>query len=640
MNIINKSKFLLFVILAFSISALKAQDYAVALIPDSLKLNAHCVIREDKQEIELLTRNRGIEKIRRVITVLDKDGERMAFLAIPYDKNSAVSIKQITLYDSYGKKIKNAKQSDITDSPFYSSSELFSESRLKYYKPLSPVYPYTVEYNYEINQKNIISLGCWRPFSAYNVSAQHAKLIFSYPSQIKINKKEINIHSSQSERHTDNFVETWEVNNLKAIEHEPFEIDISERIPGVYLMPSVLIYDKYEGTADNWKDYGKWISSLYQGRNDLTEVEKSRLDLLGKEIPDTLDRIKSLYKYLQENTRYVAITLGLGGFQPFDAKTVFETGYGDCKALVNYMYSLLRYIGINSYPAIVSSGRYKEPIFTDFPNFQQFDHVILCVPFQRDTIWLECTDQKIPFGFLGDFTDDRDVLIITENGGKFAHTTKYEPTDNIRSSRSEFYIDSTGNANCTVKTRFSGLQYDDITELLYANHDGQKKWLYTNTALPSMQIKNFSVNDLKGTIPEAIINEAEISRNYCSFSGDYMLLPLNILNLQRSIQKMLRPRYSDILTNRSFVDYDTTVFHVPENYKYESIPASTTLNSKFGSYSSTISADEKQIIYIRKFSLNEGRYKPCDYQELYDFILSVSKADNAKAILIKKPERI
>lgn len=632
----SKLRFLYIIVFAFTITGIKAQDYPASLIPDSLKINAHCVIREDNQETELRNINSGNEKVRRVITILDKEGENLAYLAIPYDKNSTINIKQVVLFDSNGKKIKTVKQSDITDSPAYSSSELFSESRIKYYKPENPFYPYTVDYEFDIDLKNIISFGCWRPFSAYNVSVQHTSLKFTYPAKIKINKKEIGIQAKSSEIHSDNIVEKWELDNLIAIEDEPFDISLHERIPCVYLMPSHLVYDKYEGNSDTWSEYGKWIYSLYQGRDVLPEPGKLKISTLLQHVSDTIERIKTLYKYLQENTRYVNIRLGIGGYQPFDAQTVFETGYGDCKALTNYMYSLLKLAGVRSFPAIVSSGRYREHIFSDFPNFQQFDHVILCIPNFRDTLWLECTDQKIPFGFLGDFTDDRDVLLITEQGGKFAHTTKYKTTDNIRSCRSEFNIDSAGTANCTINTIYKGLQYDDISELLNSNYDEQKKWFYENSTLPSLQIKSFSVNNQKGIIPVASTAESEISKNYCSFSGKYMILTLNILNAQKSIQKMLKQRLSDIVINRSSIEYDTMIYTIPKNYRYESLPPGNTLNSNFGSYSTSVSANDNSIIYVRKFTFLEGRYKPSAYKELYDFFLYVSKADNTKIILTRK----
>jgi hypothetical protein len=234
-----------------------AQDYSATLIPDSLRTNAHCVIRAYNEETELKSLNSGVQRISRAITILDKEGESIAYLAIPYDKNTTVSIKQVVLFDSNGKKIKTVKQSDITDSPEFNSSELFSESRIKYYKPLNPVYPYTVLYEYELDMKNIISLGCWMPLSTYNLSVQQSKLTFSHPSKVKINKKEIKIQTKTSEVHNDIIVETWELNNLVAVESEPYSISLSERVPCLYLMPSRLVYDKYEGTADTWKDYGQ-----------------------------------------------------------------------------------------------------------------------------------------------------------------------------------------------------------------------------------------------------------------------------------------------------------------------------------------------------------------------------------------------
>jgi hypothetical protein len=584
----------------------------------------------------MISVNKSIEHIRKVWTVLDKEGENLAYLSIPYDQNSSVTIKQIVIYDSNGKKIKSVKQADIVDIPAYSSFELFSEDRIRYFKPEQPEYPYTISYEYVLNCSNIISFAIWRPFGNYNVSAQHARLTIIHPAKVKINKKEIKVKQTSSEVQKDDVIETWELNNIPALEREPYSFSISERISSVYLMPEALIYYNNEGSARNWQEYGRWVYSLYRQRDELSELEKPKINLLLKDIPDTLDRIRALYKYVQENTRYVSITLGAGGFQPFDAKTVFGTGYGDCKALSNYMYSLLKFIGVKSYPALVASGTYIIQIFPEFPSFQQFDHVILCVPQKKDTIWLECTNQKIPFGFLGDFTDGREVLLITENGGVFAHTTKYNSNDNLRVSKTEFIIDPDGTANCTSEVIFKGLQYDNLTGFVNSNYDEQKKWLYDRSTLPSYQLLSFAMNENRSRLPVLKINENSKSKSYCSFSGQYMILPLNLINAQDPLQKMLKPRYSDILLSRSFTDCDTMVYYIPKNFRVESLPSGIKIDSQFGTFSYSVSGSENKIVYIRRFTVNEGRYKPAEYKNLYEFLLAVSKADNTKVILTKK----
>lgn len=621
---------------AFSFAKIYAQNYSVVSITDSLKDGANCVVRDYTKEIELQSINSKVERIKKVITVLDKEGENMAYLLVPYDKNSTVNIEKILLYDRNGKQIRKVKQSEIEDSPGYSEYTLYSDNRIKFFKPDYAEYPYSIEYDYVIVSTNNISYGCWSPIDKYNISVEHARLTLRYPIDIKINKKEINtpVQSSGILKNNIMFM-TWDLNNLRALEKEPFDISAAERVPCIYLMPAELVYDNYKGAVNDWCDYGKWINNLFNGRDELSDMEKLKVKTLLKNISDTLELVKTLYKYMQENTRYVFIKLGIGGFQPFDAKTVSATGYGDCKALSNYMHSLLKFAGIKSYPTLVSSGRYIVPIFTDFPNFQQFDHVILCVPFKKDTTWLECTNQKIPFGFLGDNTDDRDVLLITENGGKFAHTKRYDSEDNLRICSSYFDIDPNGMATCSIKTGYHGLQYDDIFELLCLSYDEQKKWLYNYSTLPSVQISAFSINDNKKPLPVATINESLISKNYCSFSGSYIILPLNLINSQKPIQKMLKSRLSDVIIERSYIDYDTLVYKIPPNFKFESVPSEKFINSKFGNYSYSIKINGNKIFYIRTFSINQGRYKPSEYKDLYEFILSVSKADNIKVILTK-----
>lgn len=634
-----KRKSILLFLLLFLFTGIFAQNYSVSVIPDSLLENANSVVRQLIEETTLKSVNSGTTKVKMVITILNKEGKQDALILLPYDKNSSVNIKRINLYDGNGEFLKKGKMDDVYDFPAVQNFALYSEDRMKYFVPETGVYPYTIEYEYEQTMKNMISYGGWRPILDYNMSTVNSKFILNYPKSITVNRKQINFSLSPTVSEKDNIVtEIWEMNNLRAIEDEPFDLILKDRTPQLYLMPTKLVYENYTGTANTWNEYGMWVNSLFQGRDEISETEKIKLNPIINSTSDTLEKIKILYEYMQNNTRYVAITLGIGGYQPFDAISVFENGYGECKALSNYMHALLKYAGIESIPALVSAGSYINTIIPDFPNFSQFNHVILCVPYKKDTIWLECTSQKIPFGFLGDFTDDREVLLLTDYGGKFAHTKKYHSHENQLVSKSKFIINSNGSADCTTHVKYTGLEYYDVFNFLTDKYEDQKKWLLEKISLPSPQIKNFAFTNTKNIVPEATITQTLTSANYASFTGNYMLVPINLINVQAPIQKMLKPRISDVLIQRSSINYDTITFQIPVDYEIESVPQGKSINSAFGEYSFNVTVNENQILYTRRLEIKQGRHKPEEYKNLFDFVLAISKADNAKIMLVKKPQ--
>jgi hypothetical protein len=613
-----------------------AQNYSASLIPDSLTENAHAVIREYTKEFELQSVNKGTERIKKVITILDENGADYGNLRIHYDKDSKIDIRLVTLYDKTGKIIKKISSSDFSDVPAYDGASLYSDNRMKTYSPRFGEYPYTIKYEYETTLSNLISYGSWYPFYGYNLSLERSEFSFIHPAGIQFRKRESNICSPSEISYQGGIAtEKWKCNSIKAIEDEPYDIDLSERLPKVALMPVNIIYNEYSGTADSWQNYGKWVRDLYARRDEIPANVKTKLDALIGNSSDTIKIIKLLYAYLQENTRYVGVQLGIGGLQPFDAATVAETGYGDCKALTNFMYSMLKQFGIVSYPALVASGTYIEQIYKDFPNFQQFNHVILCVPLQRDTLWLECTSQTIPFGFLGDFTDNRDVLLITDEGGKLAHTKRYGPQDNTMSDHGEFDISKAGEATCTIKTKYAGLQYNDVIEVFNESSDEQKKWIYQTSSLPSQQVTGFSITNVKDRMPEGFVERSLTSKNYCSFTGNYMIMPVNIVNVSTPVKKNLKERKSDFIIHRSTVDYDTLIYRIPSEIKIESAPAGKTIKSEFGNYRYAITINDHTVIYTRMFELKEGRFKASQYKSLFDFFAAVSKADNEKIMLSK-----
>ena len=152
----------------------------------------------------------------------------------------------------------------------------------------------------------------------------------------------------------------------------------------------------------------------------------------------------------------------------------------------------------------------------------------------------------------------------------------------------------------------------------------------------SVSMVSFSTNLIKNKLPVLNISESLKSRNYCSFSGQNIILPLNLINSQKPVARMLRTRYSDVVISHSFTDIDTIEFIIPENLNIESVPAGKNLDSSFGSYSFTVSSDKNKIIYTRKLKIIEGRYDSKEYPNLYNFLLAVSKGDEMKVLLSSK----
>ncbi len=204
---------------------------------------------------------------------------------------------------------------------------------------------------------------------------------------------------------------------MEVKEKVPYGPALAEMVPVVYTAPTDFEIEGYKGNMNTWTEFGQWINQLNKGKTTLPDATVAKLKALVADAPDDLTKIQKLYNYLQSNTRYVSIQLGIGGWQPFEAGFVDKNGYGDCKALSNYMHSMLSSVGIKSYYTLIKAGRGEADMRVDFPS-NQFNHAVICVPMAKDTVWLECTSQTESWGYAGTFTGGRHALMITPEGGK------------------------------------------------------------------------------------------------------------------------------------------------------------------------------------------------------------------------------
>ena len=609
--------------------------YPVSAIPDEIKQGSHAVIRNETMVFELYSPSNATLTFKHAVTVFDESGDDYNLMVVPYNKSTRVVRFDGKIFNSEGTEIDKLKSSEVRDNSAISGFSLYDDERVRYARMVAPTYPYTVEYEFEIVFTGLITYPSWSPVDDEMVGIENSEFIFKAPKDMEIRYREFNLPSPVSINAEGNgIIYRWELRNQKPVRFEEYMPPHHEIFPVVYMAPVKFSMDGFSGDLSSWKEFGTWIYKLNLERDSVPPTAFQKINDLVSNIKDQKDKIKRIYKYLQENTRYVSVQLGIGGYRAFDALYVDEHGYGDCKALVNYMHALLKCVQIPSFSALVNAGANKNDIVTDFPS-QQFNHVILCVPNSGDTVWLECTSQNVPFGFLGEFTGNRHVLLITQNGGTLIKSPAYPKEINTQVRNGKVEINPEGSAAATIATELKGLQYDQARAYLYADRETQKKWLYSQINIPDFELKDFSFSEQKD--PEPAISETlEISlARYVTTSGKRIFFQPNLMNQIMYTSAVLDSRLYDFNFTWPYIDVDSIAFILPADFHLEFIPDPVEITCQFGTYSARIIPMENKILYIRAIERNQGRYPKEAYPEYREFVRKINSADKMKLVLVK-----
>lgn len=625
-------KFLLAILSLFFSAVVVAQDnYDADLIPANLKNRANAIVRNSLTVVDMRTPDNVSYMVSKAITVLNKNGENSARLVLFYDKNTSIKGIKGEVYNEVGKLTGKFSQSDFRDESAINDFSLFEDSRVKHYLPSVNTYPYTIVYNYEIRYKQNLIIPDWVPQSSNDVAVEKSKYVLVSKATDEFRVKSQNIATQPEEQiNKDQKTTTWQVNNLLAARPEPYSPFRETYQTEVKIAPKTFSYYNIKGSYSNWQELGKWqYDNLLKGRTVLPEATISMVkDLVKNEATDK-EKAKKIYQYLQDKTRYISVQIGIGGFQPTKAMDIDRLGYGDCKALVNYMQSLLNAAGIESYYCVVEAGSEKKSLDPNFASMNQGNHVILCMPLKGDTTWLECTSQKIPFGYLGDFTDDRYVLACTPEGGKLLRTPKLATHQNLQKRQANLVLSKEGNITGHVKTVFSGAQYDNHEVMVGKSLTEQQKLLKEAYDIDNINFNQINYLQHKDVSPETT-EDIEISiRNYATLSSEKFFLQLNAFNIKANVSES-RNRTLPLYINRGYTDIDTISYELPENV----IPVIPTdqkeFKSEFGSYFSKTAIEGKKLIYTRKFVLNEGTFPPASYTAFAKFVADVNTSDHLK----------
>ena len=435
----------------------------------------------------------------------------------------------------------------------------------------------------------------------------------------------------------------WVVTDVKGVRSEP------EMPPMQGLLGQMIIsFFPPEGPKDkefsNWPEMGRWYWNLERGRVEASPDIKEKVSSLTVDKPHVLDKMKALANFVQDDIRYVAIELGIGGWQPHPAPEIFTHHYGDCKDKATLMGSMLHEIGVNSFQVAINTDRGS--VTPSTPAHRGFNHVILAIklpdglsdpslvalmqhPTLGKLLFFDPTNELTPFGQIGGYLQENYGLLVTPEGGELVELPK-QPGDMNGIRRS---------AKLTLSE--SGMLTGDVEEFRVGDRAAVERWKLRTAieelvsgSLSNFQITKASIVNFTQTSEPFGFRYSFAAQNYAKNAGGLLLVRPRIIGVKsKALLETKEPRQFPVEFEGPVRDTDSFEITIPAGYAVDDLPEAVDAEFGFASYHSKTEAKGNVLNYTRTFEVKELSVPVSKADELKKFYRIIASDERNTAVL-------
>ena len=448
----------------------------------------------------------------------------------------------------------------------------------------------------------------------------------------------------------------WVVSNLKAVRLEaampPIEGFLGEMIVA-FIPPGG---PALNGFAD-WRQMGNWYQNLINGRTNASGEIRQKVGELTASKPTQLDKMKALAQFVQHDVRYVAIELGIGGWQPHPAADVFTHRYGDCKDKATLMRSMLHEIGVDSYFVVINTERGS--VTPETPAHHGFNHAIIAVKLTDDVkdtsllatlqhpklgriLFFDPTSALVPFGQLRGHLQANYGLLVAPDGGELIELPKQPSSTNGIQRTGKLTLDTSGRLQGEIQeTRVGDMANSQRWALRNATKDSDRVKPIESVltgSLSNFHIMKATVVNLQQTDQPFGFNYAFVADSYAQAAGGLLLVRPRVLGSKaRGFLETKEPRQFPVEFEGPLRDADRFEITLPPGYEVDELPPPVDVEFSFASYHSKTEAKGNVIGYTRTFEVKELSVPVSKVEELKKFYRIIANDERSTAVL--KPSR-
>lgn len=590
--------------------------------------------------------------VREAYKILRPDGREHGIIVIPFSSpgQKVTSLRGWCIPaggKNYEVKDKDAIEVAI---PKIEGSELVSDVRARMFRIPAPDPGNIIGYEYEVEEQPLVLQDSWYFQRADPV--QESRYSLQLPSGWQYRVSWLNHPEIKPTESVGNTLQ-WTVTNLAEIRDE-------EEMPPFRGVAGQMIVSYFppggpgaRGFA-NWEEMGKWYSNLTSGRRDASPEIRQKVTALTASAPTPLSKMQALAQFVQRDVRYVAIELGIGGFQPHPATDVFVHKYGDCKDKATLMSSMLHEIGVDSYYVVINAER--GAVTGSSPaNAFGFDHMILAIkvpeglndsslmatvqhPRLGRLLFFDPTNELTPFGQIGGYLQANWGLLVSPDGGELVELPKQPTTMNGIQRNARLTLDAGGTLKGDVKEiRIGDRARSGRHALSTVSKDTDRikpieKLLADSLA--TFQITKASVVNLERTNQPLGFNYSFETASYGKNAGGLLLVRPRVIGSKSSgVLETKEPRRFPVEFSGPLQDTDTFEITLPPGYSVDDLPPPVDADYSFASYHSKSEASGNVIRYTRRFEVKELSVPVSKAADLKKFYRIIATDERNTAVL-------
>ncbi|MBC7187650.1 MAG: DUF3857 domain-containing protein [Calditrichaeota bacterium] len=559
----------------------------------------------------------------RIVKILNRRGERFANVAVPYGADSRVELLQARCISPQGE-ISVVEPKKVYDVNLYPSFVFYSDQRAKLFAVPGIEPGSVVEYRYRVRTPTRSFGHSW--VFQEDVPVLRSRFTLLAPGEWELIYR---VHGLALEPHVTRapagFKATyvWEAKDIPPLSRELSMPPPRECFARVELSPAGM---------KTWNDVATWYHGLAAPQMKATKQVSRLASTLIAGCETEMDKLKALATWVRDNVRYLAVEIGIGGFQPHAAQEVLANRYGDCKDMATLLCAMAASVGIEADQVLVSTWQNGVPD-TSLPSPFHFNHAMVFVPAIGDSgLWVDPTDKGTPFGSLPWYDQGVFVLHVKGDGtGSVRRTPRRPASENQTVERWHARIDEQGSAEVDGETVLRGAPaYELRKELAALNTAERTRWLESHLArrCPAITLKSWHVAGLEPDTDSLRFSYSFSSSAFAMRSaGQLVVRPaqfcrLDLPELFRSPTRVHPIRFRFGMVQEFLLSADT-----PSGWKMLSPPVSDSTTCAHGAAKWQWFPTSSGLFASARYSLSGEEVSPTEYPAFRTFLNNVELGD-------------